>query len=159
MSEHERRPAPQALAVDYDQAAPGDQARMRLQPDTDLSNYRAAGKLSGKAALITGADSGIGRAVAIAFALEGADIAFAFNHSEGDAAETRRLVEQTGRRCLPMMVDVTVEADRRRLVAEAAGAFGRLDVLVNNAAHFDGDGTLEQIEADGLRLVFETKAC
>jgi NAD(P)-dependent dehydrogenase (short-subunit alcohol dehydrogenase family) len=129
---------------------------MRLQPDSDLSNYRAAGKLAGKAALITGADSGIGRAVAIAYAKEGADIAFAFNHSEGDAAETRRLVEQAGRHCLPILADVTVAADRARLVAETVGAFGRLDVLVNNAAYFEGDGTLEQIDAAGLRLVFET---
>ena len=129
---------------------------MRLQPDSDLSNYKAAGKLAGKVALITGGDSGIGRAVALAFAMEGADVAIAFNHSEGDAAETRRLVERHGRRCLALMADVTVEADRARLVAETVGAFGRLDVLVNNAAYFEGDGTLEQIEAEGLRLVFET---
>jgi hypothetical protein len=94
MSDQERRPGPQALASDHDQPAPGEQARMRLQPDSDLSSYRAAGKLVGKVALITGTDSGIGRAVASAYAMEGADIAFAFNHSEGDAAETRRLVEQ-----------------------------------------------------------------
>src|SRR3982751_3911254 len=117
MSDFERRPSPQALPVDHDQPAPGDQARMRLQPDSDLSNYRAAGKLTGKAALITGADSGIGRAVAIAFAKEGADIAFAFNHSEQDAAETRRLVEAAGRRCLLVMADVTVPEDRARLRA------------------------------------------
>ncbi len=154
MSEH--RPAPEEQAADHDQPAPGDQAAMRLQPDSDLSNYKAAGKLAGKAALITGGDSGIGRAVALAFAMEGADVAIAYNHSEGDAAETRRLVERHGRRCLALMADVTVEADRARLVAETVEAFGRLDVLVNNAAYFEGDGTLDQIEADGLRLVFET---
>ena len=154
MSEH--RPAPEEQAEDHDQPAPGDQARMRLQPDSDLSNYKAAGKLAGKAALITGGDSGIGRAVALAFAMEGADVAIAYNHSEGDAAEIRRLVERHGRRCLALMADVTVEADRARLVAETVGAFGRLDVLVNNAAYFEGDGTLDQIEAEGLRLVFET---
>jgi NAD(P)-dependent dehydrogenase (short-subunit alcohol dehydrogenase family) len=129
---------------------------MRPQPDSDLSNYRAAGKLAGKVTLITGADPGIGRAVAIACAMQGADIAFAFNHSEGDAAETRRLVEQAGRRCLPLMADVTVESDRARLMTEMVDVLGRLDVLVNNAAYFEGDGTLEQIDAAGLRLVFET---
>jgi NAD(P)-dependent dehydrogenase (short-subunit alcohol dehydrogenase family) len=154
MSEH--RPAPEEQAADHDQPAPGDQAAMRLQPDSDLSNYKAAGKLAGKAALITGGDSGIGRAVALAFAMEGTDVAIAYNHSEGDAAETRRLVERHGRRCLALMADVTVEADRARLVAETVGAFDRLDVLVNNAAYFEGDGTLEEIEAEGLRLVFET---
>jgi NAD(P)-dependent dehydrogenase (short-subunit alcohol dehydrogenase family) len=156
MSEHERRPAPRELAADHDQPAPGEQAAMRAQPDSDLSNYRAAGKLLGKAALITGGDSGIGRAVAVAFAMEGADVAIAFDHSEGDAAETRRLVERHGRRCLALMADVTVEADRARVVSEAVRAFGRLDVLVNNAAYFGGDGTLDRIGADGLRLVFET---
>jgi len=156
MTDQERRPAPEARAQDHDQRAPSRERAVRLRPDSALSNYRAAGKLAGKAALITGADSGIGRAVAVAFAKEGADIAFAYNHSEEDAAETRRLVEREGRRCLALMADVTVEADRARIVAEAAGAFGRLDVLVNNAAYFEGDGTLEQIDAAGLRLVFET---
>ncbi len=98
MSEH--RPAPQEQAADHDQPAPGDQAAMRLQPDSDLSNYKAAGKLAGKAALVTGGDSGIGRAVALA--MEGADVAIAYNHSEGDAAETRRL----GRFCKPVPLRV-----------------------------------------------------
>jgi NAD(P)-dependent dehydrogenase (short-subunit alcohol dehydrogenase family) len=152
----ERRPTPDAQEADHDQTAPGTQGDMQLQPRSDLQSHRAAGKLEGKSALVTGGDSGIGRAVALAFAMEGADVAIAYNYSEGDAAETRQLIEREGRRCLPLMADVTVEADRARLVAETVDAFGRLDVLVNNAAYFEGDGALEQIDVDGVRMVFET---
>ncbi len=156
MADQENRPSPPELAQDHDLPAPGRQADMSLQPDTDLSNYKAAGKLIGKAALITGGDSGIGRAVALAYALEGADVAIAFNHNEGDAAETRRIVEARARRCLTVMADVTVAADRRRLVEETVSDLGRLDILVNNAAYFEGDGTLAELEEDGLRRVFDT---
>ena len=75
----ENRPAPADLAADHDQPAPGRQAAMRVQPDSDLSTYKPAGKLKGKVALITGGDSGIGRAVATAYAMEGADVSIAFN--------------------------------------------------------------------------------
>jgi NAD(P)-dependent dehydrogenase (short-subunit alcohol dehydrogenase family) len=129
---------------------------MRLQPDTDLSNYKPAGKLEGKVALITGGDSGIGRAVAIAYALEGANVAIAYNHSEGDAAETRQMVEARGRRCLTLMADVTVQADRERIVRETVSRLGRLDILVNNAAYFEGDGALAELQEEGLRRVFDT---
>ena len=156
MADQENRPSPPELAQDHDLPAPGRQADMSLQPDTDLSNYKPAGKLIGKAALITGGDSGIGRAVALAYALEGADVAIAFNHSEGDAAETRRIVEARAGRCLTVMADVTVAADRRRLVEETVSELGRLDILVNNAAYFEGDGTLAELEEDGLRRVFDT---
>ncbi len=156
MADQENRPSPPELAQDHDLPAPGRQADMSLQPDTDLSNYKPAGKLIGKAALITGGDSGIGRAVALAYALEGADVAIAFNHNEGDAAETRRIVEARARRCLTVMADVTVAADRRRLVEETVSELGRLDILVNNAAYFEGDGTLAELEEDGLRRVFDT---
>jgi NAD(P)-dependent dehydrogenase (short-subunit alcohol dehydrogenase family) len=156
MPDKESRPSPPELAQDHDLPAPGRQADMRLQPDTDLSNYKPAGKLIGKVALITGGDSGIGRAVALAYALEGADVSIAFNHSEGDAAETRRMIETRGRRCLALMADVTVAADRQRLVEETVSQLGRIDILVNNAAYFEGDGTLPDLEEDGLRRVFDT---
>jgi NAD(P)-dependent dehydrogenase (short-subunit alcohol dehydrogenase family) len=129
---------------------------MHLQPDSDLSNYKAAGKLEGKVALVTGGDSGIGRAVAIAYALEGADVAIAYNQSDDDAAETCRMIEARGRRCLTLIADVTVQADRQRIVQETVSQLGRLDVLVNNAAYFEGDGTLAELEEAGLRRVFNT---
>jgi hypothetical protein len=129
---------------------------MRLRPDSDLSNYKAANKLDGKVALITGGDSGIGRAVALAYAMEGADVAIAFNHSEEDAAETRGLVEARGRRCVTLLADVTATEDRERIVRETVDLRGRLDILVNNAAYFEGDGTLAELTEDGLRRTFET---
>jgi NAD(P)-dependent dehydrogenase (short-subunit alcohol dehydrogenase family) len=156
MTGPEQRPEPSALAVDHDLPAPVREAAMRLKPDSDLSNYKPADKLAGKVALITGGDSGIGRAVAIAYAMEGADVAIAFNHSEDDAAETRRLVEAKGRRCLTLLADVTVAADRERIVRETVAQLGRLDVLVNNAAYFEGDGALPELEEDGLRRTLET---
>jgi NAD(P)-dependent dehydrogenase (short-subunit alcohol dehydrogenase family) len=156
MADQENRPAPAELAVDHDQPAPGREADMQLKPDSNLSNYKAADKLAGKVALVTGGDSGIGRAVAIAYAMEGADVAIAYNHSEEDAAETCRIIEQHGKRCLSLLADVTVQADRERLVQETVARFGSLDILVNNAAYFEGDGTLPELEEAGLRRVFDT---
>jgi NAD(P)-dependent dehydrogenase (short-subunit alcohol dehydrogenase family) len=156
MVDQEKRPAPAELSIDHDQPAPGREADMRLKPDSDLSNYKPADKLIGKVALLTGGDSGIGRAVAIAYAMEGADVAIAYNHSEEDAAETCRLVEQQGRRCLSLLADVTVKADRDRIIRETVSQLGRLDILVNNAAYFEGDGLLPELEEEGLRRVFDT---
>jgi NAD(P)-dependent dehydrogenase (short-subunit alcohol dehydrogenase family) len=156
MTDQEKRPAPAELAADHDQPAPGREADMGLKPDSDLSNYRPADKLLGKVALITGGDSGIGRAVAIAYAMEGADVAIAFNDSEEDAAETCRRVEEHGRRCLSLLADVTVKADRERIVRDTVARLGRLDILVNNAAYFEGDGKLAEIAEEGLRRTFDT---
>ncbi|WP_300572610.1 SDR family oxidoreductase [Phenylobacterium sp.] len=117
------------------QATPGVTAEMDPRPDHGEDSYRGAGKLQGKAALITGGDSGIGRAVAIAFAREGADVLVSYLCEDEDAQETRRWVEAAGRRCVLVPGDVGDPAHCRRLVDEAMSAFGRLDVLVNNAAH------------------------
>ena len=113
---------------------PGKQTDMEPQPDSDLSNYRAAGKLLGKATLITGGDSGIGRAVAIAFGMEGAKVAILCNANDGDARETKRLVEDRGATCLVIKADVREQDEVQRAIDEVVGAFGGLDVLVNNAA-------------------------
>ena len=114
---------------------PARQADMTQQPDSDLSNYRPAGKLTGKVALITGADSGIGRAVAIAFAREGADVAIGYlPQEEPDAQEVVRLIEAEGRTAVALPGDIRDEGFCRRLVADAVAGLGGLDILVNNAA-------------------------
>ena len=136
---------------------PAEQSAMKRQPQSDLSTYKAAGKLQGKKAFITGADSGIGRAVAIAFAKEGADVAIFFNENVGDAEETRRLVEShRGRRCLVLQGDVRVASQCRAAVDEAVAAFGGLDVLVNNAAFQMAQEKFEDISEEQFRRTFET---
>ena len=113
---------------------PGLEADLELKPQFLAPDYRGSGKLEGFGTLITGADSGIGRAVAVLFAREGADVAVAYHSSTRDAEETRRCVEAEGRRCLLLQGDVKDSAWCNAAVAQTVAEFGRLDVLVNNAA-------------------------
>ena len=116
------------------QTKPGAEARLDPAPMYDAPFYRGSDKLKDKAALITGADSGIGRAVAVLFAREGADVAVAYLDEHADAAETKRAVEREGRRCILLSGDVADPAFATAAVKRTVEALGRLDVLVNNAA-------------------------
>ncbi len=135
---------------------PAKQSDMDRQPDSDLSNYRPAGKLAGKVALITGADSGIGRAVATAFAMEGARVAILYNENVGDAETTRAMVEAKGGECLVLKRDVRRSAECRSAVAETVERFGRLNILVNNAAYQQAQRNFEDITEEQFRRTFET---
>ena len=129
-SEDAREQAPQ----EQQQEVPGTQSQMTPVPDCGEDSYRGSGKLEGKVALVTGGDSGIGRAVAIAYAREGADVALSYLSEDGDAHDTARLVEQAGRRALLLPGDVSSAAHCRELVARTVEELGGLDVLVSNAA-------------------------
>jgi NAD(P)-dependent dehydrogenase (short-subunit alcohol dehydrogenase family) len=129
---------------------------MRPRPQAEDSRHRGSGKLCDKVALITGGDSGIGRAVAIAFAREGADILVSYWREDEDAAETRALVEDAGRRCLTVPGDIGDREHCRALVERAVGELGRLDVLVNNAAFQMSHDSFLDIPADELEFVFRT---
>ena len=136
---------------------PARQSDMRQQPQTGLERYAAAAKLAGKRALVTGGDSGIGRAVAIAFAKEGADVAIFFNENSDDAEETRRLVEANkGRRCIVIQGDVRDSAQCKAAVARTVEALGGLDILVNNAAYQMAQAKFEDISEEQFRRTFET---
>lgn len=129
------------------QPVPGRSQSMDPEPDYGESTYRGSGRLQGKKALITGGDSGIGRAVAIAFAREGADVAIAYldEMEDDDAHATQRLVEEAGRRCELFRCDLSRADNCRKLVRDTVAAFGRIDVLVNNAAHQMSFESLEEI--------------
>jgi NAD(P)-dependent dehydrogenase (short-subunit alcohol dehydrogenase family) len=116
------------------QPSPGIEAEMQPQPDYGENSYRGSGKLTGKAALITGADSGIGRAVALAFAREGADVLIAYLNEDQDAQETKRVVEAAGRKAITVAGDIQDQRHCQQLVQRAMQEFGHLDILVNNAA-------------------------
>jgi NAD(P)-dependent dehydrogenase (short-subunit alcohol dehydrogenase family) len=113
---------------------PGREDAMRPAPESFMRHYRGSGKLEGRSALITGGDSGIGRAVAIAFAKEGADVAIAYLEEDADARATAEAVESCGRRCLCLRGDVADSGFCRHAVTATIAAHGRLDILVNNAA-------------------------
>ncbi|HTG37625.1 SDR family oxidoreductase [Sphingomonas sp.] len=129
---------------------------MDPRPDHGEESYVGHGRLSGKKAVITGADSGIGRAVAIAYAREGADVVIAYLCEDADARETARLVEEAGRKAVLVRGDLSSAAHCRDVIRHAVDAFGRIDVLVSNAAHQASFEKLEDVSDEEWRLTFAT---
>lgn len=149
------RPTP-PLPEQQQHQRPGRTAPLDPQPDHGENTYRGSGRLAGKTAIITGGDSGIGRAVAIAFAREGADVAIAYLDEHDDAKETARQVEAAGRRVLLIPGDIRDRAHCRAIVQKAVDEFGRLDVLVNNAAYQMTHDTIEEITDEEWDRTFDT---
>jgi len=127
------------------QDVPGVLGEMDPRPDHGEESYRGSGKLTGKAAVITGGDSGIGRAVAIAFAREGADVLISYLDEHEDARDTARYVEEAGRRCVLVPGDLADRAHAKTIIPRAVEEFGKVDVLVNNAAFQMSHDTLDEV--------------
>ena len=140
------------------QSAPGVEKKLIPRADHGEASYRGSGKLKGRVAVITGGDSGIGRAVAIAFAREGADVAIAYlsEKEQRDARETKRWVEEAGRRCITQRFDVGDRAACKRFVDKVVRELGRLDVLVNNAAYQQEQKSILDIDLEQLEGTFRT---
>ncbi len=136
------------------QEVPGVQARMDPVPDCGESSYRGSGKLTGKRAIITGGDSGIGRAVAIAFAREGADILISYLNEDDDARDVARHVEDAGRTCVLVRGDLSDADHCRAVVARAVEEFGGVDILVNNAAFQMMHKSLDEISDEEWDYTF-----
>ena len=135
---------------------PGHETEMRPRPQVRQPQYKPAGKLEGKAAIITGGDSGIGRAVAVLFAQEGADVAVMYLNEHDDAKETQRMVQKAGRKCVLIAGDIGDEQFCRDAVEQAVGELGCLDILVNNAAEQHPQPDITKISAYQLERTFRT---
>jgi len=138
------------------QKPPGNEKSMRPKADHGENSYKGKGRLKGKAAIITGADSGIGRAVAIAFAREGADVLISYLNEDGDAKETARWVKKAGRKAILMPGDIRDETHCRKIVDTAVKEFGHLDILVNNAAYQMTYDEITDIPSDEWDRTFRT---
>lgn len=149
------RPQPVALPAQHLEKS-GSEADLTLAPRFLAPDYRGSGKLQGFATLVTGGDSGIGRAVAVLFAREGADVAIGYLSSDDDAEETRRCIEAEGGRCLLLRGDVKDDAWCREAVRRTVEAWGRLDVLVNNAAFQEHAESIEDIDDERLMTTVDT---
>ncbi len=154
MSDEGKRPG-QVPAQEQDRQ-PGTESGMTPRPQYSSDHYAGSGKLDGKVALITGGDSGIGRAVAVLFAREGADIAISYLEEDNDASETHAAVQREGRRCLLIPGDLASDAHCTQVVDAVIGEFGALDILVNNAAVQYPQRDLTAISREQLEKTFAT---
>jgi NAD(P)-dependent dehydrogenase (short-subunit alcohol dehydrogenase family) len=145
----------QIIDMVHEDQLPGHESRLEPKPDWD-PRYPGSGRLKGKVALITGADSGIGRAVAALFAREGADIAIHYLCEHDDAQKTKEIVEAEGRRAITMAGDVGDKAECDRAVQETVERLGKLDILVNNAAEQHPDEEITDISEEQLKRTFQT---
>jgi len=135
---------------------PGQESEMKPRPKVDRPDYKGSGKLQDKVAFITGGDSGIGRAVAILFAKEGAHVAISYLLEHRDAQETKHLVEAQGRQCLTLPGDIGEEGNCQRFIEQTVDRFGRLDVVVNNAAEQHPQEDIQKISSEQLERTFRT---
>jgi NAD(P)-dependent dehydrogenase (short-subunit alcohol dehydrogenase family) len=140
---------------DQQQPMPGITDAMMPVPDHGETSYKGSGRLAGKKAVITGGDSGIGRAVAIAYAREGADVLISYLNEDSDARDTARHVMETGRKAVLVAGDLQTPDHCRAVIAEAVSEFGGIDILVNNAAHQASFKSIEEISDEEWELTFK----
>ncbi|NQX64715.1 glucose 1-dehydrogenase [Paenibacillus alba] len=145
-----------AFPPQHQNQQPGIEDQMNPRPVFEPAQYKAAGKLQNKVALITGGDSGIGRAVAIAYAKEGADVVFVYLNEHADAEETHRHIEKAGRQCLHVAGDIGDENVCTNLIEQTIQKFGKLDILINNAAEQHPQPSIANITSEQLERTFRT---
>ena len=138
------------------QEIPGLESAMDPRPDYGEQSYRGSGKLTGRVAVITGGDSGIGRAVALAYAREGADVLISYLSEESDARETADTVKASGRKCITVPGDIQEEAHCKAIIDRAVGEFGKVDILVNNAAFQMSRESLDEISSEEFDRTLKT---
>ncbi len=152
----DKQPTPQDIPPQTQEVQPGRESQMTPQPEYQAPEYRGSDKLKDKVALITGGDSGIGRAVAVLFAREGADVAIVYLNEHSDAQKTEELIRAEGRRCLSISGDVGDPAFCQKAVAQTVEELGGLNILVNNAAEQHPQKKLEEITPLQLERTFRT---
>lgn len=147
---------PKNLPAQKQDKQPGIEKIMNPRPVFEDTNYKASNKLQGKVAVITGGDSGIGRAAAVAYALEGADIAIIYLDEREDAEETKQIIESKGRKCLTIAGDIGEERFCFEAVKKVISSFKKIDILVNNAAEQHNQNSIEDITSEQLERTFKT---
>ncbi len=155
----QRDPKEQAQKPPYpaqNQSPPGRQSEMDPQPDYGEETYKGSGRLTGKTAVITGGDSGIGRAVALAFAREGADVVVSYLNEDDDASETKRVVEEAGRTAVLIPGDISQEAHCQQVINQTIERFGKIDILVNNAAFQMTHESIGELSSEEFDRTFRT---